>query len=311
MLNVQPLEVNDFSGGITDYYINAAPNRAQTMDNLFILPNRSVKSRSGSVLDDETNDTIPSGNIRIGALINYNNSAHLLVQSEENIYYRNTSAYTTLVGPVTSNAVFSSGATTNYISSAEWNRHLIVASDAFVKPQKIYKDGSDVLQVRTAGLPALASAPTVTAGGAGARTYIYAFLYFYTYTIGSQVFEDFGPVTQVTVTSSLEPSATNNPVTSIPVLANGATDNYDTTVIKVHIYRTLNGGTTLYKIGEVTNGTTVFTDDVSDATADNGTLIYTTGGVLDNDPPPLCKDVHTVNGYTYYAHIKVSTEVFP
>lgn len=308
----QPLELDDFSGGMTDHYINGPLNRGQLYENLFILPNKKLRSRWGSDLDDDSvNAQIPAGNQRIGALINYNNSDSLLVQSAKKFYYRNTSAYTTLVGPVTSNQVFNAGDTTSYISYSEWNRHLFVTNDSFPFVSKIYKDGSGVLQVRTAGLPALASSPGVAAGVAGARSYIYAFHHYYTYTIGSQVFEDRGPITEVELASSGDPSVNNNSITVIPVLANGATTNYDTATIKIHIFRTLDGGTDFFKIGQVTNGTTVFTDNVSDATAEDAEAIYTAGGVLENDPPPLSKFIHIVNNIGYYGHIKEGSETFP
>lgn len=315
MLQPQGFEVDDYSGGITDFYIGAPKDRAQILDNLFVLTNRTAKSRNGSNIDndDDTDSLIPAGNKRIGALVNYNNSNTLFVQALDNIYYRSTvdQSYVTLEGPVDSNPVFSAGDESNYMSWTEWNRHLIVTNDAFVKPQKIYKDETDTVQVRTAGLPALASAPIVTVGAAGARNYIYAFHYFFSYTIGSQEFIDAGPVVEVEVPNSGVPETDNNEITAIPVLANGATDNYDTATIEVHIFRTLDGGQDLQFIGFVTNGTTTFTDDVSDATAETGELIYITGGVLDNDPPPLAKYVHTVNGFTYYAHFQEGSEVFP
>lgn len=305
----QTLEIDDFSGGMTDHYINCPTNRGQLFENLFILPNKKLLSRWGSELDDESNAQIPAGNQRIGALINYNNSSTLFVQSAKKLYYRNPSAYTTLTGP-SGNDVFNAGATTNFISYSEWNRHLFVTNDAFAYVSKIYSDGSGTLRVRTAGLPAMAQ-PTVTAGTAGASSYLYAFHYFYTYTIGTEVFEDRGPVVQVELASSVEPSVSTNPITNIPVLANGSDYNYDTANIKVHIFRTLNGGADFFKIGEVTNGTTTFNDTISDASAEDGEPLYTTGGVLDNDPPPLCKYAHIVNNVAYYGHVKDDSQVFP
>ncbi len=307
-----PLEVDDFSGGKTDNYINGDLKRGQEFDNLFILTNRRLRSRWGSLLDedDPAAAQIPAGNQRIGALINYNNSSTLFVQSAKKIYYRNPSAYTTLIGP-TSNDVFNAGSTSSFVSYSEWNRHLFITNDLFPNVQKIYADGSSVLQTRTAGLPALASSPTVTAGLAGTRSYLYAFHYYYTYTIGTEVFEDRGPVTEVELASSGDPSVNNNSISAIPVLANSTVNNYDTTTVKVHIFRTLNGGSDFFKIGQVTNGTTVFTDNVSDATAADDEPIYISGGVLDNDPPPLCKFIHIVNNVGYYAHIKEGAETFP
>lgn len=309
----QRLEIADFSGGMTDNYINGPVNSGQLFNNLHILPNKTLESRWGSHVDElatPANALIPAGNQRIGALLNYNNSSTLLVQSAKKMWYRNPLAYTELVGPVTSNPVFNLGATTNFVSASEWNRHLFVTSDAFPNVQKIYSDGSGVLQVRTAGLPEMA-APTVTAGAAGTRTYLYAFHYFFEYTIGSQIFQDRGPVTQVELTASGDPSAVATAITAIPVLANGATHNYATTVIKVHIFRTLDAGAEFFKVGEVTNGTTAFNDNMSDATAEDAESIYISGGILDNEPPPLAKYIHIVNNVGYYGHVKVGSEVFP
>ncbi len=308
----KPLEFSDFSGGMTDNYINCPLNRGQFFDNLFILENKKIRSRWGSDLDvDDANAQIPAGNQRIGALLNYNNSARMYVQSAKKFYYRNPSAYSELVGPVTSNPVFNAGATTSYISHSEWNRHIFVTNDSFAYVSKIYDNESGTPQIRTAGLPALATSPSVAVGSAGTNNYLYAFHYYYTYTIGSQVFEDRGPVTQVELLLSQEPSSSNNNVTAIPVLANGANTNYDTATIKVHIFRTVTDGNVFYKIGEVTNGTTTFTDSTSDSTASDAETVYTSGGVLDNDPPPLCKFLHVVNNFGYYGHIQEGAETFP
>lgn len=314
LLQPQDFTVDDFSGGITDFYLGAPKNRAQVMDNFLILNNRSVKSRSGSVIDNETEDQIPAGNQRIGAIINYNNSDKLLVQSNRKIYYRSTAGafpYVELVGPVTLNPLLSAGDTSNFIAYAEWNRHLIITSDAGTKPQKIYKDGSSNLQLRTAGLPALASAPTLASAGGSGNDYIYAFHYFFEYTIGTQTFEDAGPVTQVAITNVGAPNANTITISNIPALANGTTDNYDTANIKVKIYRTINDGTDFFFVKEITNGTTSTTDTAADGTIDDNVLIYTTGGVLDNDPPPIAKYVFTVNGFTYYLNLTEDSEALP
>lgn len=313
MLQVQDFTVDDFSGGITDFYLGAPKNMAQVMDNFFVLNNRSIKSRAGSIIDNETYDRIPTGNERIGAIINYNDSDTLLVQANRKIYYRTSAAgnpYAELTGP-SGNPLLSAGSTANFISYSQWNRHLFVASDAGVKPQKIYKDGSNVLQLRTAGLPALASSPSLASAGGTGSNYIYAFHYFYQYTIGTQVFEDAGPVTQVAISNVGAPNVNTITISAIPVLANGVTDNYDTTVIKVKIFRTITNGTEFFFVKEVTNGTTSTTDTLSDATLDDGELIYTTGGVLDNDPPPIAKYIFTVNGFTYYLNLTESGEALP
>jgi hypothetical protein len=301
-LNFQTLVVDDFSGGITDYPLNAPLNKAVRMDNFLINPNKKAILRPGSKIYADGIYQIPEGVQRITGLIDTQDS--LYVQSARKIWYPDTSSFTELLGP-TSNPVFSSGAVTNFISWAEWNGHIFTTNDALVAPQKIYKNSSGVPQCRTAGLPDLATSPTVTAGAAGANSYVYAFLYYYTYTLGTGlvVFEDFGPVTRVSLASAAAPNTTTVPITNIPVLANGLTGNRDTSNIKVKIYRTANGGNTYYYEGEVTNGTTSYNSTTSDATLQaNNILLYTEGGVVENDPPPSSKYVHIVNGYAYYGH---------
>lgn len=306
MIQTKPFELTDFSGGITDHYVNGNLNAYQEADNFIVLNNKTLLQRPGSEVDDVTNAQIPAGIQRIGLLINMNNNSNLLVQSAKKIYFRNPSAYSTLAGP-TGNDALSAGSTAAFVSSAQWRGHVLLTNDAFANPVKIYKDGS-TLKLRQAGLPYLASNPTITPGAAGANSFLYAFHYHYTYTVGTEEFQDFGPTTIVAVTNSGDPSVNNNAITAIPVIANGGTGNYDTTNIKVYIFRTINGGTTFYKLGEVTNGTTTFTDSYSDATIQTNEIIYTEGGVLDNDPPPLSKFVHVVNNTAYYAYIKDGSE---
>lgn len=305
-----PFEMNNFTGGITDNAFGQNYTKSSELDNFILNPNGEPVSRPGSEIDNETESPIPAGNERIGTLINYANNDKLFVHSIKKFYYRNPSAYATLTGP-TGNDVLSLGTDANVLSFTQWNRHLFVTSDAYPRPQKIYKDSGGAYRVRTSGLPMLATAPVVTAGAAGARSYVYAFHYEYTYTAGPQTFQDFGAVTFVTLNNSGDPSINPNPISAIPVISNGATDNWDTTVIKVFIYRTIDGGTTFYKIGEVTNGTLIFSDNNSDASIQDNLVLYTDDGTLDFDPVPLSKFVHIVNSIGYYGAIKEGSEEFP
>jgi hypothetical protein len=165
-----------------------------------------------------------------------------------------------------------------------------------------YPFTSDVRQKRpyyTVGIPT----PTFA-------NYNYAFVYDYSYMVGQLTFEDVGPrlVTQATQVVSIDvlPLAISN----IPVLANGSSDNWDTSAITVKIYRTTDGGSTYYYVGQVTNGTTTFTDRVTDSELIDNETIYTDGGLPDNDPPPLCKYLHVTGDVGYFAHITEGSEVF-
>lgn len=305
----QPFEVTDFSLGLTDDAFEGDSRYSLELDNFNLEPDGSIKSRAGSVIEDEENPQIPAGVQRIGALINYDNSTKLFVQSAKKFYYRNPSSYTTLTGP-TSNDVFSVGATTNNIAFSQWNKQIFVTNDGYPRPMKIYRDSGGVYRVNTSGLPALATSPTVTPG-AGANSYIYAFHHYYTYTVGSQSFEDVGPITEVTITSAEAPNIDDIEITAIPILANGVTDNWDTTNIKIQIFRTAAGGTVFFKVGEVTNGTTTFDDSTSDADLVDAVRIYTDDGTVEFDPTPLHKYVHIVNSIGYYGYISASSVQYP
>lgn len=308
-----PLEINDFSKGITDDVYLQDYGRASVIDNFFITSDGKIKTRAGSIIDndDPADDQIPAGVQRIGTLINYDNSTDIFVHSNKKIYYRdNLGAYQTLQGP-TNNDLLSSGDLTNALSYTQWNKHIFLTSDDYPRPMKIYRDENGDYQLRTSGLPALATSPVVTKGAVGANDYLYAFHYEYTYIVNDQTFEDLGAVTEVALANSADPGTSNNAITAIPVISNGATDNWDTTVIKVFIFRTLAGGNVFYKIGEVTNGTTVFTDNVSDAALQTGALLYINDGTLDLDPTPEAKYVHVVNNTGYYGNISSADGTFP
>lgn len=312
MIATQPFEVTDFSGGVTDYYIGGAVNKARRCDNLLIVKHGTtgkLKTRQGSEIYDADYYQIPAGNQRIGTLRYFEDT--LLIHSKEKLHYINA-GWQTLTGPSGNQMFPSTAATTDILSMAEWNKHLLITSSGFFRPQKLYPNASNTLTLRTAGLPDLASAPTCTPG-AGGLTYLYAFVYSYTYTVGTVTYEDVGPVTQVTVGSALEPSASTIAITNIPALANGTDHNYDTASadLKIKIYRTIQNGSTFYFVGSVNNGTTTYNDTASDTSIQTaGVLLYTEGGVVENEPPPLCKLVHVDGDIAYWGHIKDGTEIY-
>jgi hypothetical protein len=117
------------------------------------------------------------------------------------------------------------------------------------------------------------------------------------------------PYTKSFGSQNATPAINNITIASLPTLASSSGEHYDTTNIKIEIYRTVNNGSTYYYVGEVTNGTTGYTDSTSDATLQTaGVTLYTTGGVLENDRPPKAKYVHSTSDFTYYANgYEVST----
>lgn len=307
----QPLEVTDFSAGITDNFLAGPQNAGQLFDNLLINDNKKPFTREGSTLRDTTAYQIPGGNKRISYM--WDHRDQILEQSERNIFYVATpGTYSTLLGP-TSNPVFSAGSESTHMSKAYWNNHSLLVGDNFCNPVKIFRNtnSTGTIKVLQAGLPDLANSPTCASSGGSGSNYIYAFLYYNTYDVEGVTFEDFGPTTIVSKTNIGAPNVNQVNISVIPVLANGITGNYDTAIIKVKIYRTQANGSVLNFLGEVTNGTTVFTDNIADATIVNNVPIYTTGDVVDNDPPPPAKFVHIANDIAMYGYVQESSISIP
>jgi hypothetical protein len=302
------LSIEDFSGGLTDYELDAEQNQSAALNNLLINPNRKIQSAPGSVIYAANMYQVPDGNVRVCGLFSVRAYNDFFISSGEKVWRPNVTSFAELIGP-TSNPAFDTATTANFNSFAEWNEHVYITTDKILPPVKVYKDGSSVYQLRTAGLPALGTVPTTTSSGGTGSNYVYAYIYAYSYTVGTAVFQDYGPVTYVPKNNIGAPNVNIVNITAIPVLANGATLNYDTTNITVEIYRTTNNGFVFYKVGQVTNGTTTFNDNMSDATLQNQLLLYTTGDILENDPPPPSKYVTVVNGIAYYGHVKEGNEV--
>lgn len=151
------------------------------------------------------------------------------------------------------------------------------------------------------------TSPTVTVGGAGGNSYVYAFHFSHTYNIGDVQFKESGPVVYVSLASSAAPESSAISITNLPTLVNGTTNNYDTSAVKIEIYRTQTLGDTFYYVGEVTNATTSYSDSLADSNLVNNQVMYTEGGVLDNEPPPKAKHIALVNDTLCLGNIKEGT----
>jgi len=306
MLQTNPLLFDDFSGGITDNFVDAPLNKYNIANNFTITENRKLTPIEGSDFYDSDKPQIPLGNNRIGDLIYLNDD--LLVQANTTVYRENGTFWTPILGP-TGGSAFSAGDANSVVSKSRWNDHLFLTNDEYSPAIKIYKDDVGTLQLRSGGLPDLASDPILAGTSGGGNSYIYAFYYFYSYKVGTVTFEDHGPTTLVNITDIDSPDANSVSITAIPILDNTGGFNRDITNVKVRIYRTEANAQTLYYVGEVTNGTTVYNDSLGDGTLIGNSLIYTDGGVLENNEPPLSKSVHVANGVGWYGNVKIGTEI--
>lgn len=106
-------------------------------------------------------------------------------------------------------------------------------------------------------------------------------------------------VTQGTVITNI--SGTTLTLSS-PAIASAAASSTVYSTLTVQIYRTINGGSVFFYLGMVANGTTSFTDNISDATVQLQQPIYTTNGVLGYDQPPTSAIAVTqTNDFFWYA----------
>lgn len=109
-----------------------------------------------------------------------------------------------------------------------------------------------------------------------------------------------------------------NVLTNLPVLQNTGLTNYDVNNVKLNIYRTTDGGATYYEVAELDNGTTTYTDTINDSITTPGQEpledrqpIYTSGGVVGYDQPPLAKFFHIFDGIGYYGAVVDGEQYFP
>lgn len=120
-------------------------------------------------------------------------------------------------------------------------------------------------------------------------------------------------------------------IVGIPPLVNTSLTNYDTVTsvapipstgnspdLTIELYRTTNGGTTFFSLTSLTNSTASYADVTNelfprpgDTALNLKSVIYTSGGVLGNDQPPVCQFIHALNGYVYYGAITDTGQFFP
>lgn len=147
-----PLEITDFSGGMTDYYLQGDPKRFQVARNFLITSDKKLELRYGSWgLDENGNHKLPGSALRIGSLFTFDNEREMLVQQARKIFYLGPN-WTEIRGPEGAEAI-GGGSPYDAFSSVDWNSHVYFTSAGGGLPGKLYKDESGVFQVRTAGLP--------------------------------------------------------------------------------------------------------------------------------------------------------------
>ena len=166
MLLTQPYPINDFSGGMTENFIQGGPTKYLAADNFIVTTNRKLEMRYGSVILDSTNYLLPSGNNRVGTLINFDNDTAILAQSGPYLYWYGGSAgsWNAITGP-TGNPALPGADATHRVSSGMFQHQMYLTHDSsYGYPTKVYVDPFGNYQTRTAGLPGLPAIPNYAYG---------------------------------------------------------------------------------------------------------------------------------------------------
>lgn len=160
--SMKPLDMSEFSGGLTDNFFDGGPSQYFEADNLQITVDKNLQGRPGTRVIDPVAYQLPI-QVRVSSLFTYINESLLLAQAERTIYsYTPGIGLSPILGPNGTNESLGAGDQYSSVVSFEWNRHIYFASDALPIPSKIFRDTNNAYQVRTVGLPRAFTTPNLT-----------------------------------------------------------------------------------------------------------------------------------------------------
>jgi len=330
-LNYSDVVLRDFSAGISDNYINMPLNRYEFGDNLFIKEDRSFESRYGSV---------PVYDREVDVKINYiNNLSEDIIAVRDSLVWLFDEVGGVLTQPNRPQAgspIWNNTTGFTSISADTWQDQLILVhsdeGDDLNRPMRVYRDELDALQLSQMGLTGISDFLMSGVGfardngnlvtynpvspvpppnaSAFAATYIYGFHYIYEYQTQRSTYRVVSDVrfTNIVYTNTEIDAGTGQRmvISGIPALS-GVSTQYDISRVRVEIFRSVNGGTSFFKVGEVANGTATFTDNIKDEILVTAEPIYTSGGVLDRFASPKAKYVKFINDTPYWGYVADET----
>jgi hypothetical protein len=304
-LQYQTRPIADFSGGITDKYINAPDNKYKSAVN-FIITERGLELRAGFVVAYDQEATQ-----RIAGIWKMNED--LFIIRGANAYYFDKDLGTVaLVATPNATVFFNYNGSGVYPNAVEWKDQLLVANTGqvspvdFDSPMRIYRDNTGAIKSHELGLPEypVGTVFNPQVPGAG-KKYDYAIVYEYTYYVGDTQFKMVGVPFYKDLVEQLNPiDAVNYVNVQLFQSILPAGNRIDVNNVKIAIYRTKEYTASdfgvYYKVGEVANGFAgTFVDNVTDAALVTGVTLYTTGGQLERYKTPRCKYIIAVNDIVY------------
>lgn len=286
----QSIELKDFSGGITDYYLYAPPNKLKQCDNLLINHYQGMGkpfNRPGSELFDA--DWPQPHASRINTCFKYKGILFVIAVKKLFIYDPSSPSNKWIEVKNPGGEDPFPDDNRNYYNYSFWNDHILITGSKLgsttFTPLKIVIESLSLktVKIMAAGLPSLSYLDpnvikvTKPLGGTSTDpTYLYKLVFSQKYSTDSAVFEDIGePSRSIEVKECKAISATNTvTLENIPAIVDDGVDpiydSYRLSNIKIDIYRTAANGTVFYYVGSVNNGTTTFVDSLQD----NSPLIF-------------------------------------
>ena len=294
-------EVNDFSKGITDNYLESNPTFSKKCDNFLIDEHRELEQRPGLTTFDTFTKQIPPGNQAIDGAYFFDGT--IFVKSSTRLYYMEAgdAAWTTLDGP--SNHAFADSEAGAQVSFSEWRGHLFITAGPTAnittgsRTVKVFRNASSVWTLRQAGMPRAAdgtpggieSTPSVSSGSADVGYYRWYCVFVSSYVAkvdGNNVtFRDVGSPA-LRFSGVFNPIASGNTATLHSLTyANATHENYPTSTMVVETYRTTSGGfIPKFAVSDALAASIV--DNVEDDDLGDALVGDLRSPVLDNDPPP-------------------------
>lgn len=161
-LDAKPIEFSDFSGGLTDNFLQGGPTRYAEADNFLLSQDHKLEVRSGTRIYDPMGYTLSSGS-RIAGLFTGINETLLFAHSNQDIYTQSGgpfygNAWAKIQGP-TGNSALGAGGSYAQVTTGEFQRQIYYTSDAAVLPGKLFRDQNNAWKAVTAGMPYMAYVP--------------------------------------------------------------------------------------------------------------------------------------------------------
>jgi len=309
---MQSVTISDFSGGITDDYVDCAVNKYQKCDNLIIEKDGKLRSRFGSRLFDSNNPQLPEGSKRVSDIF-YISDDLFFIQNGKIFEYDSGFSEISFI-----NNPFKYGDDDSSFNVGVWNNMAFVTindriSGNYCKPIKLYQDEDGDMQIRTSGLP-VPSGVTATADVGGEENlYTYRIFFYYEYYVGETLYQDWSSDIEVQVGISGEDiTADNITLENLPEIVNGTEFNYDIDNIKIKIFRTEINGTDFHLLATLDHGEDEYVDDTPDSEIANSEAPYNQGDVIrNNGTTPYAKFVHVNGSVAWYGNIKDGSTIYP